>query len=113
MTAATLRAPGARLAGGPRRRTPCEDDPDKWFAEEGSAEVTEAKEGCLACPARLPCLSLAESTGERFGVWGGLEPSERGWGPGGRRAASREPAPPVSLARRRGNPAFPLSQPIN
>ena len=90
MTAVTLPVLGARPAGGLRRRTPCEDDPDKWFAEEGSAELGQAKAGCLACPARLPCLSLAEATGEKFGVWGGLSASDRGWGPG-RAAGGRPP----------------------
>jgi hypothetical protein len=96
MTAAALPA-----AGAPRRRTPCEDDPDKWFAEEGSADARQAKKACRACHARLPCLSLAVATGEKFGIWGGLTPSERGRGPSGeaaaaprrpRRRAARSPA---------------------
>jgi hypothetical protein len=85
MTAVTLLALitlDARPAGRTGGRMPCEDDPEKWFAEEGSAAVTEAKQACRACPARIPCLRFAMLTGERFGVWGGLSASDRGWGPG-------------------------------
>ncbi|WP_406191427.1 MULTISPECIES: WhiB family transcriptional regulator [unclassified Streptomyces] len=49
-------------------------------AERGSArrarEAT-AKEVCAGCPVQLPCAEFAVSTGQRYGVWGGLTESER------------------------------------
>jgi WhiB family redox-sensing transcriptional regulator len=43
-----------------------------------SPEVTAAaKAVCRRCPVQEPCLEFALATGERFGVWGGLDVGER------------------------------------
>ncbi|MGW8326527.1 WhiB family transcriptional regulator [Streptomyces sp. NPDC055897] len=52
-----------------------EIDPDLFFPERG-ASVTEAKQICFACEARIECLTYALNTRERFGIWGGM--TERG-----------------------------------
>ena len=57
-----------------------ETDPELFFLiTEGATR--QAKSVCKGCPVRTECLSEAmESemeTGYRFGVYGGLDPSER------------------------------------
>lgn len=49
-------------------------DPDLWFR---SGAEDEAKAVCAACPVRAECLNSAIARKEEFGVWGGLDPSER------------------------------------
>lgn len=41
-----------------------------WFAESPT-DVEYAKELCLACPVRQPCLAGALDRAEPWGVWGG------------------------------------------
>ena len=36
-----------------------------------------AKAVCATCPVATPCLEQAVATGERYGVWGGLNAEER------------------------------------
>lgn len=36
-----------------------------------------AKSTCDNCPVRAKCLDVALASGERFGIWGGLDPDER------------------------------------
>lgn len=36
-----------------------------------------AKSTCDECPVRAECLDVALTSGERFGIWGGLDPDER------------------------------------
>lgn len=56
---------------------PCRvSDQDLWFAD-APAELEQAKQLCLGCPARLACLSGAADRREPWGVWGG-ELFERG-----------------------------------
>jgi WhiB family redox-sensing transcriptional regulator len=38
---------------------------------------TRAKSFCRDCPVRTACLQYALDTGEKFGIWGGLDPDER------------------------------------
>lgn len=45
---------------------------------------------CRRCPVRRSCLSHAELTPERFGIWGGLTPRERGWGKYGQPLSPKE-----------------------
>lgn len=56
-------------------------DPDLFFPEgtTGPAQdqTDEAKAVCRPCEVRLECLAWAVKTGERIGVWGGLDPAER------------------------------------
>jgi WhiB family transcriptional regulator, redox-sensing transcriptional regulator len=37
----------------------------------------EAKAICFTCSVREQCLEFALAAGERFGIWGGLNPQER------------------------------------
>lgn len=58
------------------RRAKCRNEPTNIdFSEED--DVDEAKEFCLGCPVILECLKSALDSNERWGVWGGLTPSER------------------------------------
>ncbi len=63
--------------------TPCMAWPDAFFLDEDSSagtsgEYRQARALCRTCPIRLECLDYAISNDERFGVWGGLTPKERG-----------------------------------
>lgn len=63
----------------------CYEDPNAayWFPEDflllhGRQEVIAyAKAGCARCELRTRCLTLALETGERWGIWGGLDADER------------------------------------
>lgn len=39
---------------------------------------TEAKQICQRCHVKAECLRFALSNDEQFGIWGGLDPGERG-----------------------------------
>lgn len=52
------------------------EDPEKWFAEEGSSDYSEAKALCKACPVQLNCAKYARETGQVFGIWGGENGSD-------------------------------------
>jgi WhiB family redox-sensing transcriptional regulator len=59
------------VAPGRSRGLPCHAvDPDLWFAES-PADVETAKDLCLPCPLRQPCLAGALERREPWGVWGG------------------------------------------
>jgi WhiB family redox-sensing transcriptional regulator len=49
-------------------------DADLFFTERG-ASTRKAKAICDACEVRAECLDYAITTGEKYGIWGGL--SER------------------------------------
>lgn len=51
-------------------------DPEAFFPEKGGS-VREAKQVCLSCDVREPCLDYALANGERYGIWGGLSERER------------------------------------
>lgn len=51
-------------------------DPELFFPERG-ASTREAKEVCKGCAVREACLEYALTTGEKFGIWGGLSERER------------------------------------
>lgn len=62
--------------------TPCRQDPEAWFPPPGgSAPIARAL--CQTCPAIAPCLEAAltferdTKRASRFGIWGGLTPTER------------------------------------
>jgi WhiB family redox-sensing transcriptional regulator len=61
--------------------TACVIDPDLFFPEgSGSAAVAQAEEAiaaCQACPRRQACLRHALENGEKLGIWGGWDTSER------------------------------------
>lgn len=41
------------------------------------ARIKSAKEVCLACPERHPCLEWALNTNQAYGIWGGKTERER------------------------------------
>jgi WhiB family redox-sensing transcriptional regulator len=49
---------------------------DLFFPERGASTRT-AKSICRECQAREECLEFAITTGEKFGIWGGLSERER------------------------------------
>ena len=51
-----------------------EDLPNK---QERLERETAAKAVCARCTVRSECLSYALAAGERYGIWGGLNPQER------------------------------------
>ncbi len=51
-------------------------DPDLFFPERG-ASTREAKEVCRGCVVKPECLEYAISSGEKFGIWGGMSERER------------------------------------
>lgn len=66
-------------------------DPNLFFPpqtaetkEEKLAREARAKEVCVRCPVRSQCLAYALRTREPFGIWGGLNETER------RQAAQRQ-----------------------
>lgn len=40
--------------------------------------IAEAKTVCRHCPVTRECLAYATTRNQRYGIWGGLEPKERG-----------------------------------
>lgn len=58
-------------------------DPEAHFPEAGNSS-RDAKKTCGACEVRPECLAYALSSGQRYGVWGGLGQQEL------RRAAARK-----------------------
>jgi WhiB family redox-sensing transcriptional regulator len=41
--------------------------------------IAEAKTVCRRCPVTEACLDYANAAGERYGIWGGKTPRERGF----------------------------------
>ncbi len=61
-----------------------QEDPNLFFSpqatetkEEKLAREAKAKEICARCPVKASCLRYALDTREPFGIWGGLNESER------------------------------------
>lgn len=59
-------------------------DPELFFSsddivnrQERLEQEAEAKAVCTRCTVRNDCLSYALDAGERYGIWGGLNPQER------------------------------------
>ena len=59
-------------------------DPEYFFSSEEIAAKRErpereagAKDICARCEVRDECLAYAIEAGERYGIWGGLNPAER------------------------------------
>jgi WhiB family redox-sensing transcriptional regulator len=49
---------------------------DLFFPERGASTRT-AKSICRECAVRADCLEFAITTGEKFGIWGGMSERER------------------------------------
>lgn len=54
-------------------------DPELWFpdGDHTISQGQKAKAICRTCPVQAECLEEALTSGERFGVWGGLTATER------------------------------------
>lgn len=65
-------------------RTPCRDvDPELFFPIGGGDTSLAAyrpdavaREVCRSCPLMDPCADWAAATGQRWGIWGALDPVE-------------------------------------
>ena len=60
----------------------CRKAPTELFfpvgkSQDARGEEERAKTVCVACPVRTSCLAFALEREEPFGVWGGLNESER------------------------------------
>lgn len=60
-------------------------------------ESDDAKAICGSCMVKEPCLEFAIEAGERFGVWGGLDPQERRSVVSKRRARARAAAAALEM----------------
>lgn len=74
-------APG-RDVGHWRRRAACQgEDPELFFpvgsAGPALAQIAEAKKICARCLVSRACLAFAMTTGQQYGIWGGLTEDER------------------------------------
>lgn len=47
-------------------------DPELWFPEKGGDGGADAKRICASCPVQAECLEFAVLTGQRAGIWGGV-----------------------------------------
>lgn len=55
----------------------CRAVPVAVFFPAVEQESDDAKQVCATCTVQEECLEFAIAAGERFGVWGGLDPLER------------------------------------
>lgn len=65
-----------------RHKAACKsEDPELFFpvGDTGPAllQIAEAKAVCRRCPVQAQCLNWALTSGQDFGVWGGLSETER------------------------------------
>jgi WhiB family transcriptional regulator, redox-sensing transcriptional regulator len=51
-------------------------NPDAFFPIHAS-DTAAAKQACASCPVRAECLAYALEHDQRYGVWGGLDETER------------------------------------
>ena len=88
--------------GGWKERGTCNQiDPELWFADTSRRVKARAASICASCPVRRQCLAWALVFDEEYGVWGGLDATERL--PLQRRLTTGEPLP-VLLADAMGSP---------
>lgn len=87
----------ALARGGWKENGTCrQTDPEVWFADTSRRTKARAASICFSCPVRRPCLAWALAFAEEYGVWGGLDPTERL--SLHRRLATGEPLPAVLAA---------------
>jgi len=60
---------------------PCRTDPDRWFSPNAVERASAARE-CHRCPLLLDCMRYALNSGEKAGVWGGVDFEARAIGCG-------------------------------
>lgn len=58
-------------------RGQCRKENADLFFPDRCADATAAKVACAVCPVLAECRDWALSTGEPFGVWGGMTEKER------------------------------------
>lgn len=51
-------------------------DPELFHPDKGGSN-RQAKAVCAACPVQAECLDWALTTGQQYGIWGGLSERER------------------------------------
>jgi WhiB family redox-sensing transcriptional regulator len=75
----------------------CRVIPVETFFPLIEQEGDDAKAVCMGCTVREPCLEFAIEAGEKFGIWGGLNPQERRSIVSKRRARARAAAAALEL----------------
>jgi hypothetical protein len=55
----------------PRGAACADADPETFFPDPGQDD-TQARAICARCPIRRECYALARATGQRWGIWGGV-----------------------------------------
>lgn len=81
-----------RLAAALHDAKACAERPSEWwYPDERSIDAARAKAICRSCPVRFECLeaSLDPTLPELYGIWGGLDESDRRRIMAGRREAGR------------------------
>lgn len=58
-------------------RAVCAPDHGELFFSDRATDQRRAKVICRTCPVRHDCLEYALTTGQQWGVWGGLTSKER------------------------------------
>lgn len=53
---------------------------DRVLVRQIKATAEKAKVICRMCPVQAGCLKFAQDNKEEFGIWGGLDEKERGFG---------------------------------
>lgn len=56
-----------------RRRAVCATEDPDLFHSESEADTLAAQALCFTCPVSWDCLAWAVETGQKSGVWGGLD----------------------------------------
>lgn len=72
-------APADALEAG--LRIPCAEGGDGWISDD-AAERADAAGRCDGCPCLTECAEAADSTVEKFGVWGRVDRSPHTRNPG-------------------------------
>jgi WhiB family transcriptional regulator, redox-sensing transcriptional regulator len=56
----------------------CIGNEDLFFPGRGQ-DTAIARQLCVECPSRIPCLVFAMENNEKWGIWGGFSEHERRW----------------------------------
>jgi WhiB family redox-sensing transcriptional regulator len=58
-------------------RPPCRDVDPELFFPVGETYSDAGRKVCRRCPVKVACVKWAIRTGERYGIYGGMDPKER------------------------------------
>jgi transcription factor WhiB len=58
-------------------RPPCRDVDPELFFPVGERYSDEGRQVCRSCPVEVECADWAIRAGERYGLYGGLDPRQR------------------------------------